>query len=410
MKGIFKHGAALSAFACATVIAGAANAQEQASAPTDLVSAIQAGTPTFELRTRYETAQVAGLADAEAFTLRTRLGWKTAKWNNLVGEIEFDDVRQIGGGDYNDGVPPAEPFATIADPDVTELNRLQLTWTPTANLGFTLGRQRIVFDDQRFIGAVGWRQDDQTFDAARADFKAGKFTATYAYLDNINRIFAEELDWESQSHLVNASYAFAPALKLTGFAYMLDFENAAAQSSETYGVRAAGRTAFSGVTLNYAATYATQEDYGDNPADFELDYVGADIAATYGIFTAKLIYEELEGNGARGFSTPLATLHAFQGWADVFLATPAAGLTDTAAALTLKPKFSAPYLSNIALTAAWHDFETESTGVDLGEEFDFIATASITPRLSVLAKYADYDGTGAPADTTRAWFGLEFKL
>jgi len=39
-------------------------------------------------------------------------------------------------------------------------------------------------------------------------------------------------------------------------------------------------------------------------------------------------YEVLEGNGAIGFATPLATLHAFNGWADMFLTTPANGLKD----------------------------------------------------------------------------------
>ena len=38
--------------------------------------------------------------------------------------------------------------------------------------------------------------------------------------------------------------------------------------------------------------------------------------------------EYLEGNGTIGFSTPLATLHKFQGFADVFLTTPASGITD----------------------------------------------------------------------------------
>ena len=41
-------------------------------------------------------------------------------------------------------------------------------------------------------------------------------------------------------------------------------------------------------------------------------------------------YELLGSDGVTvAFSTPLATLHAFEGWADKFLATPAAGITDS---------------------------------------------------------------------------------
>ena len=62
---------------------------------------------------------------------------------------------------------------------------------------------------------------------------------------------------------------------------------------------------------------------------------------TTGIVTVKAAYESLEGNGARGFSTPLATLHAFQGWADVFLNTPADGVDDASLTLVVRPPIAA---------------------------------------------------------------------
>ncbi len=401
------------AIASAALFSSPANAQstEGAPAPTDLVSAVQQGAPIFEMRAHYEEAEVTGQNDADALTLRTRLGWQTARWNNLVGIVEFDDIRNLAG-DYNDGVPPAEPFATIADPEVTELNRLQIAWTPTQSFTATLGRQRIAFDDQRFVGAVGWRQDDQTFDAVRLDYRQGAFSASYAYLDHINRIFAEDLDWDSESHLINASYTFATPFRLSGFAYLLDFDGGGvSQSNETYGARLSGTVDAAGTRLAYAATYATQSDYGANPTDYDADYYGVDLTATRGPVALRLGYESLEGNGPnRRFITPLATGHAFQGWADVFLNTPNTGVEDSYAGVTFRPDWSAPFFSAPALTLVWHDYEAESTGADFGDELDLQATASITQRLSVLVKYADYNGTGAPADTTRTWIGIEFKL
>ena len=48
----------------------------------------------------------------------------------------------------------------------------------------TTGRQRINLDDQRFVGSSGWRQNEQTFDAARVEatiLKNLKADVTYAW-------------------------------------------------------------------------------------------------------------------------------------------------------------------------------------------------------------------------------------
>lgn len=375
----------------------------------DLTAAIEGGDLTLELRSRYETANVSGVPDADALTARLRLGWQTLKWNDLTAAIEFDGVFDFAG-DYNDGLPPAEAYATIADPDGVELNRFQLAWTPHTAFGATLGRQRIVLDDQRFVGAVGWRQDDQTFDALRFDLGEGKFRASYAYVDHVNRIFSDALDWESDTHLLNASYAFGAPLKLTAFAYLMDFNGAgAAQSNATYGIRVAGSHTASDVAFSYAASYATQSDHAGAPVSYEADYWALDVSAAYAGFTGRIGYESLEGNGPnQRFVTPLATGHIFQGWADVFLTTPNDGVNDLYFSAAYKLPIETP--ANTTLTLVWHDFEAERTGADLGEELDLLATASLTEQISVIAKYADYDGVGVPPDTTRVWFGLEFKL
>jgi hypothetical protein len=56
--------------------------------------------------------------------------------------------------------------------------------------GFKLGRQKIIFDNARFVGDVGWRQNDQTFDAI--SYSNGKLvkdlTVTLDYVSKINPI------------------------------------------------------------------------------------------------------------------------------------------------------------------------------------------------------------------------------
>ncbi len=152
-------------------------------------------------------------------------------------------------------------------------------------------------------------------------------------------------------------------MKVSAFAYFLDFEGiGAAQSNETFGVRATGAATFGGVKLDYAGAYATQSDYGDNPNAYDADYLALDLTATRGPLALRAGYESLEGEGAnRRFITPLASLHPFNGWADVFLATPPDGLDDLYVAATYKPEVTLEHFSAPTFTVAYHDFEAERT-------------------------------------------------
>ncbi|MEO6339241.1 MAG: alginate export family protein [Caulobacteraceae bacterium] len=393
--------------AALTLASGAAHAADTG----DLIEAIQKGKPILEFRPRYENVDQANLArDAAAFTLRTRLGWETAAWHGFKALIEFEDVRQLGSEHYNTTINGKTTFPIIADPDVTELNRAQLTWTPNKAFTATVGRQRVNLDDQRFIGSVGWRQDEQTLDAVRGDFTHGKFKATYLYIGQVNRIYGEALDWDSDSHALNATYGFSDAFKLQGFLYALQFKQAPASSTNTWGVKATGALKLAPFKLAYAASYAKQTDYRNNPGDFSLDYWMGEAAATYDIYTLKVNYESLEGDGKRGFATPLATLHAFQGWADVFLTTPTRGINDVNVSFSIKPKLKLPHLSNVELFVRRHDFSFQQGSGDLGSEWDAQVTASFTKQLTGLIKFADYDGVAGIPSRRKVWLGLEFKL
>jgi hypothetical protein len=406
-------------------------------APT-ISEAIAGGKLLLEVRARYEDVDQKRTAvltqRGEAFTVRTRLGWETADWNHFKGLIEFEDVRQAGSEHFQVNVPGATTpplngadkarYPIINDPDVTELNRLQITWTPNSAFQAVLGRQRILIDDQRFVGNVGWRQDEQTFDAVRLDGAWGRFKATYAYVTHVNRILGEARDWDSDSHLFNATWAVAEPLKLQAFAYALDFGNSAVNSSLTKGVKASGKTWVGLFQVAYNATYANQGEYNGNTADYSLDYYGVDLAGTFDIYTAKVSYESLEGNGTRGFTTPLATTHAFQGWADAFVQPLGGnkgfvdGIEDLNFSLNIKPRFKYTYLFNADIIVRYHDFNNQRTGAALGREWDVQVQAAINPKLTAAVKYADFErartvpiGSATPPPSrTKVWFTLEYKL
>ncbi len=407
-------------------------------APPPAVSdQIGAGKLILEVRARYESVdqtRTATLKDpASAFTVRTRMGWETAEFKRVKGLIEFEDVRQAGSEHYAVNVPGAATpplngadkarYPVVNDPDVTELNRAQLTWTPSTALQVTAGRQRILLDDHRFVGNVGWRQDEQTFDGVRADFALGRVKGTYVYVSHVNRILAELRDWDSDSHLLNVTWSPAEALRLQGFVYALDFGNSPINSSITKGGKASGKTWVGLYQLAYNATYARQSEYNGNTAAFDLDYLGGDIAGTFDIYTAKLSYESLEGNGTRGFTTPLATVHAFNGWSDAFVSAGgnksfADGIEDLNFSFNVKPRLRKTYFFNSDILVRYHDFKDQKTGADLGHEWGVQLTAALTTKLSMQFKYADFQrettvpaGTlTPPASRSKAWFTLEYKF
>ena len=145
----------------------------------------------------------------------------------------------------------------------------------------------------------------------------------------------------------------------------------------------------------------------------------------FDIWTGKVSYEVLEGNGLRGFTTPLATTHAFQGWSDAFVQ-PAGGnksfvdgIEDLNLTLSARPRWRWTYLFNIDVLVRYHDFDNERTGVPLGHEWNAQIQAAINPKLTAALKYADFErddsrvpaGRAAPPPSrTKVWLTLEYKL
>jgi hypothetical protein len=378
--------------------------------------------PIIDLRMRSEVVDQDPLVeDAHAITLRARLGFETGKaWNTsllLEGEAVVpvqDDYRP------DPAVPTLLTFPVVADAENYEINRFQLTNTSLPGTTLTLGRQRILLDDQRFIGNSGWRQDEQTFDAFRlVNRSVANLVLDATYLNRVNRVNGPDSPqgvYKGDTFLLNAGYQTKIG-KLSAFGYLLDFEpilnipaglNPVRDSTSTYGLRFAGEKPVGKIKLAYAASYATQTDYADNPLDFDLAYEFAELNATFRQFNAGVGIEVLEGNGVKGFGTPLSSLHKFQGWADKFLATPPNGIEDKYlnVGVTLK---GVGTLDTLGLIVSYHDYEAERISADYGSEWN-ASIAAKHKRFNLLLKYADYDqGVLASARTTsKLWAQLEF--
>jgi hypothetical protein len=388
--------------------------------------------PIFDARMRAEFVDQTPLAeDADALTLRLRAGFESGKVLNTTLLAEGDFLTPLDG-DYRPD--PARPtrtaFPVVADPESYEVNRLQLTNTTLPDTTLTLGRQRILLDDQRFIGNVGWRQNEQTFDAVRVVNKSVPALSVDAtYLNQVNRVFGPDSPqgrWHGDGWLGNVAWQL-PSIKLTALAYLLDFDplttfpgltaaqatalNPVRVSTATYGARVSGERPIGPMKLGYVASYAQQSDYGSNPLRFDLDYYLAEITGTLGRYGLKLGNEVLQGDGTTGFATPLATLHPFNGWADKFLTTPANGLDDRYAALSYTLK-SASVFDALSATLVYHEYSTQRLDADLGTEVNVQLQAK-AKRFSGVIKYAAYEAhegrtPAAYQDTTKLWAQLEY--
>ena len=292
--------------------------------------AADGGEWVFDTRLRYESVDQDGLDDADALTWRARAGYQTPAWRGFRALAELEGVVHLID-DFNDTVHGRVNERVIADPEAFELNRLQVSWSGDGRHSAVLGRQRIVFGNARFIGNVGFRQNEQTFDALRASAQPfDGAVVSYLYIDRVHRVFGDDSpqgEWDSDSHVLQAEFDL-PIGRLTGYGLLLDFQNAPNQSSQTFGLRWSREWEAGAFRPRMTLEAAQQSDYRNNGASFDVGYQHAEVALRHGRFGAALGAERLEGDGVRGFSTPLATLHAFQGWADVFLSTPADGVRD----------------------------------------------------------------------------------
>ncbi len=376
-------------------------------------NAVTSGKFSADMRYRFENVDQAGKSnDANASTLRTRFGYRTGGYHGLSLLLEGVNVTVLGLHDYNDTVNNRTAFPVVADPPLTQVNQAYLQYRGPLNTRLRTGRQRIKLDNDRWIGNVGFRQNEQTFDALSVVSGAlPATTLTYAYLWRVNRIFGVDSPkgvLHTDAQVIHGAWRGLPDATLVGYAYLLEFDNAPALSSATYGARLTGRLPVAGVRLLYTAEYARQSDYGNSPTSFGLDYFLGTGGVAYGPFFLKAGYEILGGNGTHSVQTPLATLHAFDGWADVFLTTPAAGLRD------LRLHAGAAYLG-AHLDAVFHRFTPDDGAPAFGNEWDLQLKRTFTRHYTLGLTYADYHanepGTGTfNHDTRKLWIWAQMHF
>jgi len=342
------------------------------------------------------------------------------------------------------------------------------------NTSFKLGRQTIIYDNHRWVGDVVWRNNNVSFDAFRFDNSSIKnLGISYSYLNKAKRLFGEDSpfnEWKfNNAHLINVSYKF-PIGKLVGYGYLLDFDDNPRTpfpegtgalgtgvvppantpptfifDSDTWGARFFGKYPL-GDTLDllYDVEWANQDPSNDAvdsaivPGGRELDdndYRNFEIGIRFGgtrvddlglmpigtpTYILKIGQETLEGNGVNALQTPLATVHAFNGWTDQFVGapggsqTPADGLVDTSLTAVVLG-LGQQYIGKNKIVFQYHDFESDRGSTDYGTEWgllwgkpEFLGQKHLLGAI----KYADFnDGNdGFGFDTKKFWLILQYRF
>lgn len=383
------------------------------------------GSIILDARARIEVVDNAdpALEKARASTFRLRIGYETGVYRNFKFLLEGEFVQRAGLVTFNDTVNGKTGFAVVADPNVAQLNRAQLTYTGIPDTIVIAGRQRITLGNGRFVGSDGFRQNEQTFDAVRIINRSfADSTLSYTFIGGVNRILgggSQVGRFTGQTHLFEASYSALPLGTLTGFAYLVDLEQAPELSSKTFGARLVGiRHPSQRIRITYGVEVATQRSYAGNPGEFDLGYFMGEVGAAYEgereaiSLTGRI--EWLDGDGPndpmKGFATPLASLHAFQGFADQFVTTPANGIQDAQFIVAYDMK-ALKFAKNIRISAWYHKYSLVARSGSLGREVDLAVTTSFTDRLALTVQYADFNAgaDGTERDREIIWATLAFQ-
>lgn len=398
-----------------------------------------------QVRARYEmvdtdavvptTTTTTKQSNANAFTNRLSLGVGADLMglNWLSAYVQMTDVRALNDN-YNSGYNGETTHALVKDPEQTRLTQAYIDMK-YGKTKLRVGRQAINLDNVRFVGTVDWRQMPQTFDAyTLTDSTVENLNLFASYVTQVNGVGHDSLDAEvkdTRTVLLNASYKVMPELKVTVYDYMIGEGTgdlaAGGNGSDTYGIALTGEVKVAeAAKLTYRAEYAEQTDPSmENSGsttniNVDANYMNLQVCADVSGILAGIQYEVLSGDGdgkagkEKAFQTPLATLHAHNGFADMFMITPEDGLEDLSISLGYKSKEFG------MLKATYHDYTSEVGNIDYGTELDVTYARAIpgVNNLSGMLKVADYNAdeeyvtvsTNTNVDTTKFWAMLDYKF
>ena len=395
----------------------------------NLGAAMHGGQTNFSLKARYESVETptTTTGQAKAMTMGYRFGYETGAYHDFAVNVQAQGV--WGNKQYDDGQTnstQAPGLNTVNDPAGVNLSQAHLIYRGIADTTIKQGRQVLRYDDDRWVGNVDWRQNWQTYDATSVTNKSiADTTVQAAYVTNVNRPSTDGATANGNAHmkstLVNVNNKSLSFADIVAYNYRLDY-TAAAQaaptvmgSTNTTGVKLAKEGIdVAGFKLGWTGEMAQQKNFKQNTTNYTAKYtnIGASVGGSLGKLS--IAQETLGSDNGVGLQTPLATLFAFNGWADKFLVTPKNGLKDS----YVRGRSN---VAGIVVGADFHQFKSDAGSMNLGREVDLIAEKDLDKSFAVGARAARYKADAASVgannttgvtlvDTNKAWVYGTYKF
>ncbi len=371
------------------------------------------GTPDVSLRYRFAHIDDDGFdRQAEASTLKILLGYRTPSFKQSDVYVQGRSVVHVGNDTFNDTLNGKTEFPVEADPESLALHQAYLRTGLIPDTQVIAGRRVVKLNNQRFIGSLVWRQNDRTFDGITVQNQSvDDLEVTYGFFFNVNRGFTDRspignFNSATNIHVVNLAYDAGKVGKVNGYSVLAELDGVAAApglSSATTGISLDGNTSLGNkASLRYHAEYAFQTDYGDNPVDYGAHYIHVHGGPAVGPVSVQGGFELLgSDDGTAALSAPLGLLHAFNGWADRFLTTPADGIKNAYGKASIK--LPPTPLGKYGLTAVFHQFWAHNDSRAYGSEWNAVLTGSLGRHYKTALKYAYYDADTFSVDAQKLW-------
>lgn len=391
--------------------------------------------PRFEYRKGYKTLMSDTEEPASFISQRTRLnasyGDKLFRSKLVLQNVRvWGDVAQLNSSDIN-GIAIHEAWGEVLFSD---------------KLSLKVGRQEIVYDDQRIFGSVGWAQQARSHDAAIIKYTlSGKhlFDIGIAYNASSESLYKTDYELDSYKSFQYLYYmGKLTSIDLSflvlnnGMAYMKETITGTTQEiaySQTMG----SRVSYNGNEFSANASFYVQSGKNKSNKSLSALYLIANLNYNItGKFNIGLGTEYLSGTSSknqenpnkndRSFKPYYGTNHKFNGWMDYFYVGSymySNGLIDIYVPLTLKVKKLTFKLipHNFMASAKVADLQTDGTWKDhnngLGQEIDFTVQYPISKSMNISAGYSQMFATesmrvlkGGNSENTNNWAWLMFTF
>jgi len=249
-----------------------------------------------EIRPRYEYANVKKNQKdaAQALTARTSLTVSAGLFEveNLTATVGVTSVNNFGYTNYNSTSNGNTQYDVIVDPQQAMISDAAIDYKLNKT-SLHAGRSKVNLDNQRFIGTVGWRQMERSYDTVyAADNSIENLSLLAAYVYGYQGVKEQAEAIDTKTVLLHANYKVMDELSVTAYDYMIG------SLSDTYGLALTGK-ADVGIKLDYRAEYAMQTDptmeYQVKNVKADATYMNLDLGANISGILAGVNYEVLSG-------------------------------------------------------------------------------------------------------------------